>query len=201
MIGKLRGIIDSISDDSVIVDVGGVGYLVYCSGQTLRKLPPRGAEASFIIETHVREDHIKLYGFMDRLEQEWFLELNNVQGVGTKMALGILSALTPQQLIAALVSQDKAAFKQISGVGPKLSERLVVELKSKVKGMSFDTVAPLSGQDNAVANNGMGDAISALVNLGYNRSDAYTVIAKIANKNENMQVSELIREGLKQLGK
>lgn len=204
MIGKLRGIIDEINDNSVIVDVGGVGYMVFCSGQAMRRLPPKGSEASFIIETHVREDHFHLYGFLDRMEQEWFLELNGVQGVGTKMAMAILSALTPSQIIAALATQDKSAFKQISGVGPKLSERLITELKGKVKSINVEQLAPVATAANGAApaaTTSMADAISALVNLGYNRTDAYTVIAKISTKNDNLQTSELIREGLKQLGR
>ncbi len=200
MIGRLRGIIDVVEDDHIILDVGGVGYLVFCSGNALRKLPEKGAEVSFFIETHVREDHFHLYGFLDKAEQEWFLTLNGVQGVGTRMAMAILSAMTPQQIINALVLQDKAAFKAISGVGPKLSERLITELKSKVKNMQAETLSPaatkaLSGSASTH------DAISALINLGYSRGEAYNVISRISGKNEKLEVSELIREGLKELAR
>lgn len=205
MIGKLRGIVDSINEDSAIIDVGGVGYNVFCSGKTLGKFPESGSAVNLYIETHVREDHIHLYGFTEKIEQEWFLILNTVQGVGTRLALAILSVLSPEQLISAIASQDKLAFKQISGVGPKLSERIIVELKSKVKGINIDSlssVAKISGRKGgSAADDNLTDAISALVNLGYNRSDAYTVIVKIANKNENIKTQELIREGLRELGR
>ncbi len=196
MIGKLRGIIDTISEDSAIIDVGGVGYHVFCSGNTLRKIPPTGGQVELTIETHVREDHIHLYGFLEKAELEWFRILLTVQGVGTRLALAILSALSPNQLMAAIASQDKAAFKAVNGVGPKLSERIVVELKGKVKSFGHQPIVAMPGAAPEIH-----EAVSALVNLGYNRSEAFTVIAKIANQNSDMEISGLIRAGLKELGK
>jgi len=198
MIGKLRGIIDSIGEDSLIVDVSGVGYHVFCSGNTLRKIPSAGGQVELTIETHVREDHIHLYGFLEKAELEWFRTLLTVQGVGTRLALAILSTLSPHQLITAIASQDKVAFKAVSGVGPKLSERIVVELKSKIKSFSATPVTAMPGKGQSPE---IHEAVSALVNLGYNKSEAFTVIAKIANQNSDMEISGLIRAGLKELGK
>ncbi|MDE3060994.1 MAG: Holliday junction branch migration protein RuvA, partial [Pseudomonadota bacterium] len=132
MIGKLRGLIDTIEDDSIVLDVGGVGYHVFCSGRTLAALPSAGEAAQLIIEMHVREDHIHLYGFPDVVEREWFRLLLTVQGVGNRIALAILSAYTPEQMARAVLARDIAAFKAISGIGPKLAERIVTELKDKV---------------------------------------------------------------------
>ncbi len=131
MIGKLRGLIDTIDDDSVILDVGGVGYLVFCSGRTLAALPPVGETAQLVIETHVREDHIHLYGFPDTVERDWFNLLATVQRVGNKMALAILGAYSPEQLAHSILAKDTAAFSRISGVGAKLAERIVTELKGQ----------------------------------------------------------------------
>src|SRR5580704_4812127 len=124
MIGKLRGRIDEIHEDSVILDVGGVGYQIFCSSRTLAALPPVGETAQLIIETHVREDHIHLYGFPDTIERDWFNLLCTVQRVGNKMALSILGAYSPEQLAHAILAKDTAAFSRISGVGPKLAERI-----------------------------------------------------------------------------
>src|SRR5271154_6781063 len=131
MIGKLRGLIDTIDDDSVIVDAGGVGYLVFCSSRTLAALPPVGEAAQLIIETHVREDHIHLYGFPDAVERDWFRLLMTVQGVGVRMALAILSVFAPAQLAQAIAARDDKSLTRVSGVGNKLAERLTTELKDK----------------------------------------------------------------------
>lgn len=200
MIRKLKGIIDTIDTNSVIIDVGGVGYNAYCSATTLRQLPNKGEAATLHIETHVREDHIHLYGFATVEEKQAFLQLNKVNGVGSKMALAVLSTLSPNQLATAIASQDKAVFKSVSGVGPKLAERIIVELKDKfsISGNADNFAsAPASAP---VANNDVADAIAALVSLGYSRSDAYTVINKISAQNDNMPVDALIRAGLKELG-
>lgn len=200
MIGKLTGRIDSVADNTLILDVGGVGYVVFCSAHTLRQQPGVGEAAQLLIETHVREDHIHLYGFASVLEREWFITLNGVNGVGTRMALAILSVLTPSQLMTAIAAQDKAALTQISGVGPKLADRLLTELKNKAntvvpieEGVAGKAVAE-AGEDGAVA-----DAVSALTHLGYNRSDAYTTIQKIARQHSGGTVEVLIRESLKEL--
>ena len=133
MIGKLRGHLDSITSEGVILDVGGVGYLVHVSGRTLGALPPVGESASLLIETHVREDHIHLYGFAEAGERDWFRLLETVQGVGVRHALAILSVLTPGDLTQAVAAQDKRALARASGVGPKLAGRIVAELKDKVE--------------------------------------------------------------------
>lgn len=198
MIGKLKGIIDTIKDDALIIDVGGVGYLVQASANTLRNLG-KGEAAELFIETHVREDAIKLFGFASEAEHEWFNILFTVNGVGGKVALAILSVLPPQQIATALATQDKSAFKQVSGVGPKLAERIITELKDKVKSISSEitfakTTAGAGGIDNNIS-----DAISALINLGYGRSDAYNAVSKVYKKDGKNSVEELIRSCLKEL--
>lgn len=202
MIKKLKGRIDTIDTDSVIIDVAGVGYGVFCSANTLRSLPAKGESTSLFIETHVREDHIHLFGFASLDEQESFNTITKVSGVGVKVALAILSVLTPQQLQNAIAAQDKAAFKAASGVGPKLAERIVTELKGKFSYKNLPTGA-INPSTAAVmeANNNINDAISALVNLGYGRADAYNVITKIAAQNDNAQIDFLIKGGLKELAK
>lgn len=206
MIGKLTGLVDSIREDSAIIDVNGVGYLIYASAATLRSLPDKGQTVSVIIETHVREDHIHLYGFTEESERQWFLILNTVKGVGTKMALAILSVLSASQLQTAIMSKDKAAFTGISGVGPKLADRLLTELKGKgEKVIGGDDIAGLTSPTTPVAeeaggqNKDITDAVSALTNLGYGRSDAFVTVTKIANQNTDISVEELIRNSLKEL--
>ena len=210
MIAKLRGIIDSIYEDSCIVDVNGVGYLVACSSRTLSKLV-RGVEATLLIETVVREDSISLYGFYDAWEKEWFLTLTKVQGVGAKVCLSILSALTPSQLAQAVAAQDKASFSRASGVGPKLAARLVTELKDKVVTVPLGDVkledladtdlstAPVALKDEQ--NDALEDVISALVNLGYQRLEAFKAASKVYASNEDKPVSELIRLSLREFAK
>ena len=136
MIASLKGVLDSVAEESAIVDVRGVGYLVFCSGRTLSKLPQPGEAVRFVVETHVREDHIHLYGFAESVERDWFRLLTTVQGVGAKVGLAILSALGPEELVQALVAQDKAAVSRANGVGPKLAGRIVLELKDKVSGLA-----------------------------------------------------------------
>jgi len=131
MIGKLRGVIDSIDEDGLILDVGGVGYLVAASARTLRALSAPGEAAELLIETHVREDAIRLYGFLTIAERDWFRTLQGVQGVGAKVALGILGALTAEALSTAVARQDKAMMARAPGVGPKLAARLVLELRAR----------------------------------------------------------------------
>jgi Holliday junction DNA helicase RuvA len=205
MIHKLKGLIDTLESDHIILDVGGVGYGVFCSGNTLRLLPKTGESASLFIETHVREDHIHLYGFATAEEQEAFQTLVKVSGVGAKMAMAVLSAMTPSQIATAVASADQSAFKAVSGVGPKLASRLITELKDKFKfagiGVALNAINNDMVAAVAAANNNINDAISALVNLGYGRSDAYSVITTIAIKNDNAEVDILIREGLKELAR
>jgi Holliday junction DNA helicase RuvA len=202
MIKKLKGTIDTIDTDSVIIDIGGVGYGVFCSANTLRNLPSKGGSTSLFIETHVREDHIHLFGFTTREELESFQTITKVSGVGVKVALAILSVLSPSQLGNAIVAKDKAAFKTVSGVGPKLAERIITELKGKFDYSTSPTAVTNNSTESVmIENNNINDAISALVNLGYGRSDAYNVITKIAAQNDNAPIDMLIRDGLKELGK
>src|SRR5499427_6189036 len=132
MIAKLAGLVDQVASDSAVIDVGGVGYLAFCSTRTIGNLPPAGAPVTLLIETHVREDHIHLYGFVDAVERDWFRRLTTVQGVGARLALAILSAVAPEDLALALLAQDKAALTRAEGVGPKLAARIVNELRDKI---------------------------------------------------------------------
>ena len=216
MIAKLRGIVDGHGEDYAIVDVNGVGYLVYASSKTLAKLI-NGAEVSLLIETVVREDSITLFGFADAWEKEWFNTLTKVQGVGAKVCLAILSVLSPLQLSQAISAQDKNSFTRTNGVGPKLAARIVTELKDKIVTIpAFDMAKNLddninSQEDvNAVADvviaqegdpNKMEDAISALVNLGYQRLEAYKVVSQVSLNNPDADMATLIRLALKEFAK
>jgi len=201
MIGKLKGVIDSLGEDFIILDVHGVGYIVNCSGRTLQSLPRIGEAATLAIETQVREDSIKLFGFTTENERDWFKILQNVQGVGTKVALAILSILSPQDLAIAIAAQDKAMVSRASGVGPKLAARIVAELKDKVP--AFGTLDPnlvRLAQPDANIPAPVEDAISALVNLGYGRPQAAGAIAAaIKALGETAATGDLIRRGLKDL--
>jgi Holliday junction DNA helicase RuvA len=205
MIGKLRGIIDSYGEDFVIVDVGGVGYLVYCSTRTLQALPSQGDAVTLAIETHVREDQIKLFGFNNDLEREWFRLLQTVQGVGTKVALAILGTLKPTDLATAIALRDKAAVSRTPGVGPKVAERIVTELKDKAPAYADidPAIVHLSGAvDENRASRPVADAVSALVNLGYGQPQAAAAIAAAARSaGEGAETKQLIRLGLKELSR
>jgi Holliday junction DNA helicase RuvA len=203
MIAKLRGLIDSTAEDHAVIDVGGVGYLVFCSTKTLSRLPRPGEAASLVIETHVREDHIHLYGFVDAAEREWFRLLLTVQGVGSKVALAILSVLSPEELSRAIAAADKAMVSRASGVGPKLAVRLLTELKDKAAGISLGPVqAAPAGGGAPLASGALEDAISALVNLGYRRIEAHGAVLRASEVlGEGASASALIGAGLKLLGK
>lgn len=220
MIAKLRGIVDTIGDEYCIIDVNGVGYLVFASSKTLGRLKI-GEAANILIETVVREDSISLFGFYSALEKEWFLTLTKVQGVGAKVCLSILSALAPQQLAQAVAAQDKASFTRANGVGPKLAARIVTELKDKIVTIpvaAATTTAELTKEldmdanqetenyeDNLTARvedpNMLEDALSALVNLGYQRLEAYRVVNQVLIDHPDVGVSELIRLSLKEFAK
>jgi len=203
MIGKLKGLIDSYGEDYVILDVGGVGYQVHCSARTLQALPSPGEAAVLSIETYVREDQIKLFGFRSDIEREWFRLLQTVQGVGAKVALAVLGTLPPSDLANAIALRDKVAVARTPGVGPKVAERIVTELKDKAP--AFANVDPalvhLSGAiDDQRAPRP--DAISALVNLGYGPPQAAAAIAGASRiAGENAETAQLIRLGLKELAK
>jgi Holliday junction DNA helicase RuvA len=205
MIGKLKGVIDSYGEDFIVLDVHGVGYLVHCSAHTLQALPAPGEAATLSIETHVREDQIRLFGFLSDVEREWFRLLQTVQGVGAKVALSVLGALRPADLASAVALGDKAAIKRAPGVGPKVAERIVVELKDKAPAYTAldPAVIHLSG---AVAEKRAPqpvlDAVSALVNLGYGQPQAAAAVAAASRSaGEGAEVQKLIRLGLKELGK
>ena len=220
MIAKLRGMVDTIGEDYFIIDVNGVGYLVYASAKTLARLHV-GEGASILTETVVREDSITLFGFASALEKEWFITLTKVQGVGAKVCLSILSALTPLQLAQAISAQDKASFTRANGVGPKLAARIVTELKDKIVTIpvaATSTTAEMERELNMDADQEVNayedslvamesnsanseDAISALVNLGYQRMEAYRAVNKVQSENPNADVSELIRLSLKEFAK
>ena len=205
MIGKLKGLIDSYGEDFVIVDVGGVGYVVHCSSRTLQRLPQAGEAAELSIETYVREDMIRLYGFRSDPEREWFRLLQTVQGVGARVALGILSALEPGALATAIATGDKGSVARAPGVGPKLAARLVAELKDKAP--AFAPVDPaLIRLTDAVEAGGapqpVADAISALVNLGYPQVQASAAIAAaMKGAGEGAEAKTLIRLGLRELAR
>ena len=197
MIAKLTGLVDSSGDDWAVIDVGGVGYLVFCSGRTLGRLN-RGETASVMVETHVREDHIHLYGFIDAAERDWFRLLTTVQGVGAKVALAILGTLSVESLLAAIASGDRAAVTRAPGVGPKLAGRILSELRDKVGGLSIGPAA--GGVSMAVAGGVTSDAVSALVNLGYGPTDALRAVTGVAARlGETAAIEDLIRGALSEL--
>lgn len=205
MIGKLKGLIESYGEDYVIVDVGGVGYEVHCSARTLQELPGVGQPATLAIETHVREDQIRLFGFVTEIEREWFRLLQTVQGVGAKVALAVLGTLKPSELASAIAMRDKAMVARTPGVGPKVAERIVTELKDKAP--AYTDVDPalvrLSGAlDDKRAPAPVTDAVSALVNLGYGQAQAAAAIAAAARSaGEGAEATTLIRLGLRELAK
>jgi holliday junction DNA helicase RuvA len=205
MIGKLTGTIDSVGEDFVVLDVHGVGYLVYCSARTLNELPAVGTAAALAIETHVREDQIRLFGFLSVAEREWFRLLQTVQGVGAKVALAILSTLRAADLATAIAMRDKAAITRAPGVGPKVAERIVNELKDKSPALAAvdPAVVRLSGaRADKRAPGPVPDAISALVNLGYGQPQAMAAIsAAVRDAGEGADAARLIRLGLKELAK
>jgi Holliday junction DNA helicase RuvA len=205
MIGKLKGLIDSYGEDYVILDVQGVGYQVHCSTRTLQALPRAGEAAVLSIETYVREDQIRLFGFRSDMEREWFRLLQTVQGVGARVALAVLSTLTPAEIANAIALRDKAAIARTPGVGPKVAERIVSELKDKAP--AFASVDPVIAQlAGAVADDNapgaIRDAISALVNLGYGQPQASAAVATASRSaGEGAETAMLIRLGLKELAK
>jgi holliday junction DNA helicase RuvA len=204
MIGKLTGTIDSVGEDFVVLDVHGVGYLVYCSARTLNELPAVGTAAALTIETHVREDQIRLFGFLSVAEREWFRLLQTVQGVGAKVALAILSTLRAADLATAIAMRDKAAITRAPGVGPKVAERIVTELKDKSPALAAvdPAVVRLSAREDKRAPGPVPDAISALVNLGYGQPQAMAAIsAAVRDAGEGADTARLIRLGLKELAK
>jgi holliday junction DNA helicase RuvA len=197
MIAQLTGRVDALSDGTCVIDVGGVGYLVQASSRTLSALPQSPTMAKVLIETHVREDAIVLYGFADSAERDWFRLLTTVLGVGGMVALAILSAMAPRDLVGAIAAGDKASLTRAQGVGPRLAIRLLTELKDKTgamptsAGVSYTPIAAATPAD---------DALSALVNLGYRRIEAAPVVARVLERlGEGATLDALIRDSLKDL--
>jgi holliday junction DNA helicase RuvA len=202
MIGKLRGVVDSVEEEALILDVGGVGYLVSASARTLRAIPAVGEPAELLIETHVREDAIRLYGFLTAGERDWFRLLQSVQGVGAKVALGILGALSAEALSAAVARQDKAMMARAPGVGPKLAARLVLELKDKAPAFAVADFVRAEGDPERAPKlaKAAEDAVLALVSLGYAQPQAAAAVARIsAQLGPAAETAALIRAGLKEL--
>ena len=207
MIGKLKGLVDAIGESHAIIDVNGVGYEVQLSSRTLRKLKI-GEVASLTIDTHVREDAIRLYGFTSEVERSWFRTLQTVQGVGSKVALGVLGVLSTNDLANAIALQNSAAVEQAPGVGKKLAQRIVAELKDKapalsVAGLNVGTAvkgAAAESEDGPVTGIAAAEAISALSNLGYNPGQASAAVAAALKElGAAADTAQLIRRGLKEL--
>lgn len=204
MIGKLKGTIDEIGDDYVLVDVHGVCYVAYCSGRTLSKLGSVGEACVLFIETYVREDQLKLFGFQTALEREWFNLLQSVQGVGAKVALAVLSTLTPPELANAIALQDKTVVSRAQGVGPKVAIRIVTELKNKAPAFAGEAINIGFKQEigEGVAAAPVADAVSALTNLGYSRDQAANAVAAaMKTAGEDADSAKLIRFGLRELSR
>ena len=203
MIGKLKGLVDGFGDDFVHVDVGGVVYEAICSGKTLQALPQVGHAAVLHTEMVVREDLIRLYGFATEAEKAWFNLLTTVQGVGARVALAILSVLTPSELASAIALQDKSMVGRANGVGPKLALRIVTELKGKAPALGAGDAALLGLQaaiGEGVARGPVADAVSALSNLGYSQAQASAAVARVVSKEgEGASTETLIRLGLREL--
>ncbi len=205
MIAKLSGVVDQLGPDAAIIDVGGVGYLAYCSTRTIGRLPVAGSPAQLLIETHVREDHIHLYGFIDATERDWFRLLTTVQGVGARLGLAILSALPPDQLSLAILAQDKTALTRAEGVGQRLAARIVNELRDKAGGVAAPALSsglpPLPAQ-SIIEPGAVADAISALENLGVRRTEALGAVAAAGRRlGGDAAVDALVKAGLEELAR
>ena len=202
MIAKLKGVVDSVDTDSAIVDVGGVGYLVSASARTLRDLVV-GAPVAVLVETIVREDAIALYGFLEVAERDWFRILTTVQGVGARVALSILSTLSPDEIARAIAAQDRATLSRPGGVGPKLAARLATELKDKAAAFGIASPASKTPESLAVPAGSLHvDAVSALVNLGYRRVEAFGAVARASQRlGAEAKLDAVIRAGLQELAR
>ncbi len=205
MIGKLKGTIDEIGDDHVLVDVHGVCYEVFCSARALSKMGSVGEAIVLYIETYVREDQFKLFGFLSALEREWFNLLQSVQGIGAKVALAVLSTLTPSELANAIALQDKTAVSRAPGVGPKVAVRIMTELRNKAPAFAGEAAASIGLKQElgeGVASAPVSDAVSALTNLGYQQAQASAAVAAAARSaGEDATTETLIRLGLKELAR
>ncbi len=203
MIAKLKGLVEATGADWAVIDVQGVGYYVMCSSRTLSRLPRVGEAVALLIETQWREDGPHLYAFFETAERDWFRLLTSVQGVGAKLGLAILCTLGPDDLARAIAAQDKAALARASGVGPKLAQRIVMELKDKVAAISLAALPSQAAGQPIKLSDDKGpapDAVSALVNLGYGRSEAFAAVARAQTQlGEGAKLDALIRQALKDL--
>jgi Holliday junction DNA helicase RuvA len=203
MIGKLRGKIDAVGESYCLIDVNGVGYEVQASARTLRNMKI-GEEVSLTIDTHVRDDAIRLFGFASEVERSWFRTLQTVQGVGAKVALGLLGTLSPQELANAIALADWASVEQAPGIGKKLAQRIVSELKDKAPALSVAglQIGDVSGAASPPRGHAAAEAMSALTNLGYPPGQASSAVA-VAMKElgEDAETAKLIRRGLKELAR
>ena len=198
MIAQLTGAVSGLEEGRCVIDVGGVGYLVHASTRTLASLPTPPAAARVLVETQVREDAITLYGFADPAERDWFRLLTTVQGVGAKVALGLLSALSPRDLVGAIASGDRASLTRAPGVGAKLASRLLLELASKAGAMPTGVSLPGAPPPQGVE----ADALSALANLGYRRMEAHPVVARVRERlGEDARLDAVLRDSLKELAR
>lgn len=205
MIGSLSGVVAAVGEETALIEVGGVGYLVQSGGRTLARLSV-GAPVKLFIETHVREDAIRLFGFASEEERAWFAHLQTIPGVGAKVALGILDAMPPEALTDAIALQDKAAFARANGVGPKLAARLATELAAKQGPKGFiglaSGVAARGGTAAAIINGARAEAVSALVNLGIDQSSAARAVASAAKQfDADAAAPDLIRAALKEVSR
>jgi len=205
MIGKLKGVIDEIAEDHAVIDVHGVGYVAFCSARTLGNLGGAGEAAVLFIETYVREDMIRLYGFASQLEREWFRLLQSVQGVGAKVALAVLGTLSPSELANAIALRDIAMVSRAPGVGKKVAERIVTELKNKAPAFAGDASGTIGLKQELGAGAApapVADAVSALSNLGYSRDQAANAVAAaLKEAGDDADSAKLIRLGLKELSR
>ena len=199
MIGRLRGRVDGRGDGWVLVDVGGVGYMVEGSARLMDGCPADGEAVSLAIETYVREDQFRLFGFLSEEERSWFRLLMGVQGVGAKVALAIQGVLSPSDLVQAVAAEDKAMVARAPGVGPKVAQRIVQELKDKVPESAFAT--PANAPDTSGVSQAYHDAMSALTNLGYQRSEAHRALQLVSDTSDPPRAEALIRQALKELAK
>jgi len=201
LIAKLKGVVDQVDADSAIVDVGGVGYLVSASARTLRNLSA-GDVVTVLVETIVREDAIALYGFLETAERDWFRILTTVQGVGARVALSILSTLSPDEIARAIAAQDRATLSRPAGVGPKLAARLATELKDKAAAFGVAPTSRIAEMASMPAGSINEDAVSALVNLGYKRVEAFGAVARVTQRlGDEAKLDAVIRAGLQELAR
>jgi holliday junction DNA helicase RuvA len=199
MIAQLTGLVDALEDGRCVIDVAGVGYLVHASTPTLAALPRPPEIAKLLVETHVREDAIQLYGFSGTAERDWFRLLTTVQGVGPRVALAILSALSPRDLVNAIAARDQASLTRAPGVGARLAARLLTELKDKIGAMPSSPGVTIVAPAPPPKGNA-GDALSALVNLGYRRPEVQATVARVVERlGESAALDTIIRDSLKEL--